>query len=333
VKVASRIAGGEIVTRLRLDTRRDIGHLLHSLTFLNDSLAAMVGGVRTTVDAVGASAAKIATGNGNLAERTERQTASLEETSATMDRLRATVKGNTESARQGNLLAVGAQDVANEGGRVIADVVTTMESIRARARKVVDIIGVIDGIAFQTNILALNAAVEAARAGQHGSGFAIVASEVRGLALRSAQAAREIKGIVGESMEKVEEGCRLVADAGRTMQQVVTAVSRVTDIMQGISRASDEQSAGIDQVNHTIGELEAFAQQNLTLVAEAFTAAESLNKQATALSRAVGTFKLDAAPEIEGGPAPSFSVGHGGGADGARVPATPGDRKYSNVVS
>jgi methyl-accepting chemotaxis protein len=300
VKVANRIAGGKIATNLRLDTRRDIGHLLHSLALLNDSLAAMVGRVRATVEAVGASAAKIATGNGNLAKRTERQTASLEETSATMEKLRATVKGNAESARQGNLLAVGAQDVADRGGRVIGDVVATMESISESARKVVDIIGAIDSIAFQTNILALNAAVEAARAGQHGHGFAIVAGEVRSLALRSAEAAREIKGIVGESAQKVEQGSRLVADAGRTMREIVAAVKRVTDIMRDISLASDEQSLGIDQVNQTIGELEAFTQQNLTLVEEASIAAESLNEQALALAGAVRTFTLEAVPEVEG---------------------------------
>jgi methyl-accepting chemotaxis protein len=217
-----------------------------------------------------------------------------------VDRLRTTVKGNAESARQGNLLAAGAQEVVDKGGRVIGDVVATMESISESARKVVDIIAVIDNIAFQTNILALNAAVEAARAGQHGFGFAIVAGEVRNLALRSAQAAREIKAIVGESAQKVEQGSQLVADAGQTMQEIMASVKRVTDIMRGISLASDEQSAGIDQVNHTLGELEAFAQQNLTLVEEASTAAESLNEQALALSDAVRTFVLDAAPPGDG---------------------------------
>jgi methyl-accepting chemotaxis protein len=235
---------------------------------------------------------QIAAGNADLSQRTEEQAASLEETASSMEELTSTVKQNADNARQANQLAAGASQVAVKGGAVVGQVVSTMSSINDSSKKIVDIISVIDGIAFQTNILALNAAVEAARAGEQGRGFAVVASEVRSLAQRSAAAAKEIKGLITDSVGKVEDGTRLVGEAGKTMDEIVTSVKRVTDIMAEIAAASQEQSSGIEQVNQAITQMDEVTQQNAALVEEAAAAAESLQEQAQSLTQAVSVFKL-----------------------------------------
>lgn len=262
---------------------------------MNKTLQVMVDPIRVVkeaTDAINVAAREIAAGNQNLSQRTETQAASLEETASSMEELTSTVKQNAENAKQANQLAKGASDIAVKGGTVVNEVVTTMEEINSSARKIVDIISVIDGIAFQTNILALNAAVEAARAGEQGRGFAVVASEVRNLAQRSASAAKDIKSLIGDSVEKVESGAKLVNDAGLTMQEIVTAVKRVTDIMAEISAASIEQSSGIEQVNNAISQMDDVTQQNAALVEEAAAAAESLEEQAHALAKAASVFKI-----------------------------------------
>lgn len=262
---------------------------------MNKTLQVMVDPIRVVkeaTDAINVAAREIAAGNQNLSQRTETQAASLEETASSMEELTSTVKQNAENAKQANQLAKGASDIAVKGGSVVNEVVTTMEEINSSARKIVDIISVIDGIAFQTNILALNAAVEAARAGEQGRGFAVVASEVRNLAQRSASAAKDIKSLIGDSVEKVESGAKLVNDAGLTMQEIVTAVKRVTDIMAEISAASIEQSSGIEQVNNAISQMDDVTQQNAALVEEAAAAAESLEEQAHALAKAASVFKI-----------------------------------------
>src|SRR5512147_2455503 len=243
---------------------------------MNDSLVRVVSQVRSGTDTVATASSQIAAGNLDLSSRTEEQASSLEETASSMEELTSTVKQNAENARQANQLAIGSSDVAGKGGAVVSQVVTTMDAINEASRKIVDIISVIDGIAFQTNILALNAAVEAARAGEQGRGFAVVAGEVRNLAQRSAAAAKEIKTLIGDSVDKVENGSKLVANAGQTMDEIVTSIKRVTDIMAEISAASAEQSAGIEQVNTAITQMDEVTQQNAALVEEAAAAAESL---------------------------------------------------------
>jgi methyl-accepting chemotaxis protein len=235
---------------------------------------------------------EIALGNADLSQRTEEQASSLEETASSMQELTATVKQNAENAKQANQLALGASEVALKGGQVVGQVVTTMSSIKESSKKIVEIISVIDGIAFQTNILALNAAVEAARAGDQGRGFAVVASEVRTLAQRSAGAAKEVKLLISDSVQKVEEGTRLVDEAGKTMGEIVSAVNRVTHIMSEITAASQEQSAGIEQINQAVTQMDEVTQQNAALVEEAAAAAESMEDQAQCLARAVSVFKL-----------------------------------------
>jgi methyl-accepting chemotaxis protein len=248
--------------------------------------------VRESSDSVATASTEIRQGNADLSARTEQQASALEETAATMEQLTSTVKQNADNARQANQMAARASEVATRGGQVVAQVVDTMASINASSRKVVDIISVIDGIAFQTNILALNAAVEAARAGEQGRGFAVVASEVRNLAQRSAAAAKEIKELIGNSVEQVEAGSSLVAQAGSTMEEVVASVRRVTDIVSEISAASGEQSNGIGQVNQAIGQMDGVTQQNAALVEQAAAAAESLQQQAATLVALVGEFRL-----------------------------------------
>jgi methyl-accepting chemotaxis protein/methyl-accepting chemotaxis protein-1 (serine sensor receptor) len=252
--------------------------------------------VRQIKDAAGlitTASKEIADGNSDLSQRTEEQAANLEETAASMEELTSTVRQNADNARQANQLAASASDVAVKGGEVVSQVVETMSSINDSSKKIVDIISVIDGIAFQTNILALNAAVEAARAGEQGRGFAVVATEVRTLAQRSAAAAREIKELIGNSVHKVEDGTQLVDQAGRTMEEVVLSVKRVTDIMGEISAASQEQSQGIEQVNQAISQMDEITQQNAALVEQAAAASESMREQAEQLSRAVAAFKLE----------------------------------------
>jgi methyl-accepting chemotaxis protein len=270
----------------------ETGQLLQALKVMNDSLRKIVGEVRGSTDAISTASQQIAAGNEDLSSRTEQQASSLEETASSMEELTSTVLQNAENAKQANELAAGASDVAVKGGEVIGQVVRTMSSINESSKKITDIISVIDGIAFQTNILALNAAVEAARAGEQGRGFAVVAAEVRTLAQRSAAAAKEIKQLIGDSVHEVDSGTRLVDEAGKTMEQIVTAVKRVTDIMSEIAAASQQQSSGIAEVNQAITQMDQVTQQNAALVEEASAAAESLKQQAQQLVQAVAVFKL-----------------------------------------
>jgi len=270
----------------------ETGLLLHALDQMRAALQGSLTQVHGVVMNVSTASTQIASGNQDLSSRTEQQASSLEETAASIEELTSTVKQNADNARQANQLATSASEVAVRGGSVVFQVVETMGSINASSKKIVDIISVIDGIAFQTNILALNAAVEAARAGDQGRGFAVVASEVRSLAQRSAAAAKEIKTLIGDSVEKVEEGSRQVADAGRTMDEIVGSVKRVTDIMGEISAASQEQTSGIEQINQAITQMDQVTQQNAALVEEASAAAQSLQEQAGSLSHIVSQFKL-----------------------------------------
>ncbi|WP_426193673.1 methyl-accepting chemotaxis protein [Massilia sp. DWR3-1-1] len=295
VRIAQTVAAGDLSSNIVVVGSDEISDLLQALQAMNTSLAGIVGEVRAGSDTIATGSRQIAVGSADLSVRTEQQASSLEETASSMEELTATVRQNSDNARQANTLAQSASSVAVRGGKVVAQVVETMGSINDSARKIVDIIGVIDGIAFQTNILALNAAVEAARAGEQGRGFAVVASEVRNLAQRSAAAAKEIKGLIGDSVEKVDAGARLVDEAGVTMDEIVASVARVTDIMGEINTASLEQSAGIDQINQAITQMDDVTQQNAALVEQASAAAESLTEQAAKLSRVVAVFTLGTA--------------------------------------
>ena len=298
VKVAETVASGDLGSTIVVNSQDETGQLMQALKAMNDSLAQVVGEVRQGTDTIAMASGQIAAGNHDLSSRTEEQASSLEETAASMEELTSTVKQNAHNARQANQLAVSASSVAVRGGSVVAEVVGTMGAINASSRKIVDIIGVIDGIAFQTNILALNAAVEAARAGEQGRGFAVVAAEVRNLAQRSAAAAKEIKTLIDDSVDKVEEGSKQVAEAGKTMDEIVDSVKRVTDIMAEISAASQEQTSGIEQINQAIPQMDQVTQQNAALVEEAAAAAASLQEQASGLSQVVSVFKLDNAQQI-----------------------------------
>lgn len=292
IAVANAVASGDLTSRIEAKSTNETGRLLQALKQMNDNLVDLVGKVRLSTDSISTASGEIASGNADLSQRTEQQASSLEETASSMEELTSTVRQNAENARQASQLAVGASDVAVKGGAVVGQVVETMSSINESSKKIVDIISVIDGIAFQTNILALNAAVEAARAGEQGRGFAVVATEVRTLAQRSAAAAKEIKELIGDSVNKVEDGTRLVDEAGATMDEIVNAVKRVTDIMAEISAASQEQSAGIEQVNQAITQMDEVTQQNAALVEEAAAAAESMQEQSHGLIEAVTVFKL-----------------------------------------
>ncbi|MBK7493829.1 MAG: MCP four helix bundle domain-containing protein [Nitrosomonas sp.] len=292
VAVANAVASGDLTSRIEANSTNETGRLLQALRTMNDNLVDLVSKVRMGTDQISTASGEIASGNSDLSQRTEEQASSLEETASSMEELTSTVKQNADNARQANQLAAGASEVAMKGGAVVGQVVQTMSSINESSKKIVDIISVIDGIAFQTNILALNAAVEAARAGEQGRGFAVVATEVRTLAQRSAAAAKEIKELISDSVSKVEDGTRLVDEAGATMDEIVGAVKRVTDIMSEISAASQEQSSGIEQVNQAVTQMDEVTQQNAALVEEAAAAAESMQEQAQALTQAVGTFKL-----------------------------------------
>jgi methyl-accepting chemotaxis protein len=292
--VANTVAAGDLTSRIEAATQDELGDLLRALRRMNENLAATVATVRHGTDVIATAAAEVATGSQDLSSRTEQQASALEETASSMEQLASTVKQNADNARQADTLAGVASAVAARGGDVIARVVGTMDDIRTSAGQIGDIIGVIDGIAFQTNILALNAAVEAARAGEQGRGFAVVASEVRVLAQRSAAAAREIKELIGASTDKVAAGSQLVNEAGATMQEIVASVQRVTDIMAEISSATAEQSAGIEQINRAVVEMDAVTQQNAALVEQAAAASESMKDEAARLAQAVAVFTIEA---------------------------------------
>ncbi len=290
VHVAETVASGDLRLRVHSTGRDEPAQLLQALERMGDSLRRIVGDVRLSSDSIATGSTQIANGNADLSQRTEEQASNLQQTAASMEQLTATVRNNAETAQAASALASGASDAAARGGQVVGDVVRTMDGISASSRQIADIIGVIDGIAFQTNILALNAAVEAARAGEQGRGFAVVAGEVRSLAQRSAQAAKEIKVLIGESVSQVETGGALVAQAGEAMDEIVTQVKRVNEMIGEISSASGEQRRGIEQIGDAVGQLDQVTQQNAALVEESAAAAESLKQQADGLARAVGAF-------------------------------------------
>jgi methyl-accepting chemotaxis protein I, serine sensor receptor len=294
VKHFERIAAGDLTVAIKVKSRNEMGQLLGALTTMRDGLVQTVSKVRGSTSAITHGANEIAAGNADLSARTEQQAAALQQTAASMEQLSSTVKQNADNAKQANRLAHGALDTVTRGGTVVSRVTETMEGISASSRKVTEIIGMIEGIAFQTNILALNAAVEAARAGEQGRGFAVVASEVRSLAQRSGAAAKEIKELIGESAAKVEEGASLVSDAQKTIHEAMSAVERVTGVMNEIEASALEQSDGIEQVNKAVSQIDEVTQHNAALVEEAAAAAKSLEEHAVALRDAVAVFQLDA---------------------------------------
>jgi len=319
VKVAETVSSGDLTSHIEVTSKDETGQLMSALKNMNNNLVNIVGQVRQGTETMTCSSCEIAAGNQDLSSRTEQQASSLEETASSLEQLTSTVKFNAENARQANELAITASEIASRGGAVVSEVVNTMGSINESSRKIVDIISVIDGIAFQTNILALNAAVEAARAGEQGRGFAVVASEVRGLAQRSSAAAKDIKSLIDDSVQKVAQGSGLVDQAGRTMDEIVQSISRVTEIMNQISQASDEQSQGIEQVNQAINQMDNVTQQNAALVEQAAAAAEAMQEQSARLAEVVSIFKLDAAamaaaPQLSPTPAPALRAA-------SRVPA------------
>ena len=298
--VANTVAAGDLTSRIEVTTGDETGQLLAALKTMNASLANTVGTVRVGTDTIAVAASQVAVGAQDLSSRTEQQASALEEAASSMEELTSTVRQNADNARQANVLAEVASTVAARGGDVVKQVVGTMNDINASATRINDIIGVIDGIAFQTNILALNAAVEAARAGEQGRGFAVVASEVRNLAQRSAAAAKEIKTLIGDSTGKVDAGSKLVAEAGATMEEIVDSVRRVTDIMAEISAASREQTAGIEQINQAVTQMDQGTQQNAALVEQAAAASASMQEQAGKLATAVSVFRIASTPAQQG---------------------------------
>lgn len=315
-KVAAAIASGDLSTEI--DTSKATrGSVIEAMNAMQESLREVVGTVRASSDSIATGSGQIATGNTDLSQRTEEQASNLQQTAASMEQLSSTVRSNADTARQASGLAMSASEVAAKGGDVVGQVVTTMEEINEASKKIAEITGVIDGIAFQTNILALNAAVEAARAGEQGRGFAVVAGEVRNLAQRSAEAAKEIKTLIGNSVEKVGAGTRLVDEAGRTMGDIVVQVRRVTDLISEISAATTEQTSGIGQISDAVMQLDQVTQQNAALVEESAAAADSLSQQAQRLVEAVGVFKLNSA---DAGSIPGR--GHSAHADAARKAAS-----------
>ena len=292
VRVARTVAANDLTSTIVVSSRDEIGQLMRALESMNANLAGTVARIRTGVDSIASASGEIAAGNTDLSSRTEQQAASLEETAASMEQLSSTVKQNADSAKQANQLAAAASETASRGGATVSEVVSTMNAISASSVKISDIVSVIDGIAFQTNILALNAAVEAARAGEQGKGFAVVAAEVRTLAQRSAQAAKEIKVLIEDTVQKIGQGSGSAERAGTTMQEIVSSVQRVTDIMGEIAAASAEQADGIEQVNRAVSQMDEVTQQNAALVEEAAAAAGSMQDQAADLTRAVSAFRL-----------------------------------------
>ena len=332
VKVAEAVAEGDLRSDVVATGRDEVSQLLRALRRMNDGLVNIVSRVRNSSDSIATGSSQIAAGNTDLSQRTEEQASNLQQTAASMEELTATVKQNADTARAATQIASSATAAAAEGGRVVGQVVSTMEEITQSSRKIVDIIGVIDGIAFQTNILALNAAVEAARAGEQGRGFAVVASEVRSLAQRSAEAAKEIKSLIGASVEKVESGSQLVDAAGKSMSEIVTQVTRVNDLIGEISSASTEQSTGIGQIGDAVNQLDQVTQQNAALVEESAAAAESLKVQAAQLAQVVSVFRLSAHDAGAHAPAAAAPTPHATPA--ARRPlAAPVKRKPTAVRS
>ncbi|RFP09081.1 HAMP domain-containing protein [Duganella sp. BJB488] len=338
VGVAETVASGDLSSHIEVRTSDETGHLLGALRTMNDTLLNVVNQVRQGTDTIATASNEIAAGNLHLSTRTEEQASSLEQTASSMEQLTSTVKQNADNARQANTLACTASEVATKGGAIVSRVVSTMGNINSSSRKIVDIIGVIDGIAFQTNILALNAAVEAARAGEQGRGFAVVASEVRNLAQRSAAAAKEIKELISASVANVDDGSRLVGEAGQTMGDIVASIQRVTDIMGEITSASQEQTMGIEQINMAIAQMDEVTQQNAALVEQAAAASQSMQEQAAALAAVVGFFKTEA----DGGGryndrqslalTPNGTTAHAQDPDRTDLPAADGLRRRLGLV-
>jgi len=291
---AQRVAEGDLTAELRTDASDEVGRLLKALAAMQATLSRTIGGIRHATDSISTASAEIATGNYDLSQRTEQTASNLQQAASSMEHLNGTVRQTADSARTANQLANSATTIARKGGEVVSQVVSTMEDIQSSSKRIGDIIGTIDGIAFQTNILALNAAVEAARAGEQGRGFAVVASEVRSLAQRSAEAAKEIKSLIGASVDRVDAGTRLVGDAGETMREIVASVQRVSDIIGEITAATSEQSEGLGQVNTSVTQLDQMTQQNAALVEEGAAAAASLKDQAARLAESVQQFRLAA---------------------------------------
>jgi methyl-accepting chemotaxis protein len=336
-EIATQIAGRNLGLNIQFEGKDEFAGLLDQLSIMDKALADTIGQVRDATETITVGAKEIAAGNADLSSRTESQASSLEETASSMEELTETVRQNADNARQANQLVVSASDIAVKGGNVVDEVVSTMASIKESSGKIVDIISVIDGIAFQTNILALNAAVEAARAGEQGRGFAVVASEVRNLAQRSAGAAKEIKTLINDSVEKVDTGSRLVDEAGHTMAEIVASVRRVTDIMSEITAASQEQSSGIQEVNQAVTQMDEMTQQNAALVEQAAAAAHSMQDQAVGLLEAVSAFNISgsARPTVRAVPSAVRPVAHKPAPRKApgRSLAAPAGRKEPSVAS